>query len=280
MTSVSIVVPSYNQGHLISFTIESILSQTVPELDVFVADGGSTDKTVEVLESFGDRIKWVSERDRGQTHAINKGLLQARGDIVAYINSDDTYEPGVIARAVDLLESNPQVDFIYGDANFVDEAGRLLRRTRAVDFDIGILTYDHDFICQPASFWRRSVMDRIGYFDESLQYNMDYEYFLRLAHAGGRFMHVREAWANLRLHSACKTVTGNNADRSYYFEVRTAILDRYRKRFGSDRQTRMVHFGLKYTYRIKKLFKDIVENGQLPHFGNQQLMQQMSSEKK
>src|SRR6218665_4026922 len=129
MTSVSIVVPSYNQGHLIRFTIDSILSQGIADLEVLVIDGGSKDETVDVLKSFGDRISWVSEKDGGQTHAINKGLRRARGEIVAYINSDDTYEPGVVARAVGLLERNPQVDFIYGDANFVDEQGSLIRRT-------------------------------------------------------------------------------------------------------------------------------------------------------
>lgn len=280
MRKISIVVPSYNQGHLIAFTIDSILSQGVPDLEVLVVDGGSKDETVEVLKSYGDRIDWVSERDNGQTHAINKGLRKAKGEVVAYINSDDTYEPGVISRALKLLDASPEIDFIYGDANFVDESGALLRRTRAVDFDIGILTYDHDYICQPASFWRRSVMERIGYFDESLYYYMDYEYFLRLAHAGAEFRHVREPWANLRLHSACKTVTGNNDNRKQYLEERTATLDRYRKRFGSDRQTRAVHFALKWLYRAKKLSKDIVENGQLPPFGNRQLMQQMSGSKK
>ena len=209
MASISIIVPSYNQGHLIAHTLDSILSQGVEDLDVFVADGGSKDATVGVLERYGDRIKWVSERDRGQTDAINKGLRQARGDVVAYINSDDTYEPGAVRRALELLDANPGVEFVYGDANLIDENGGLIEHTHAVDFDIGVLTYDHNFICQPASFWRRSLVQRIGPFDESLQYLMDYEWFLRAAHSGARFLHAREPWANLRLHSACKTVMGS-----------------------------------------------------------------------
>lgn len=273
MTSVSIIVPSYNQGHLIAHTLDSILSQEVANLDVFVADGGSKDATVAVLERYDKRIKWVSERDRGQTDAINKGLRQARGDIVAYINSDDTYEPGAIRRALELLDANPGVDFVYGDANLIDESGELIEHTHAVDFDIGVLTYDHNFICQPASFWRRSLVQRIGPFDESLQYLMDYEWFLRAAHAGARFLHAREPWANLRLHSACKTVMGSTTPGHDLARVRREILSRYRRRFGPAWLTSGVHRALKVAYRGKKLTKDLLENGALPQSSMRQRMQ-------
>lgn len=277
MPSISIIVPSYNQGHLIGHTLDSILSQEVRALDVFVADGGSRDSTVSVLKHFGSRIKWVSERDRGQTDAINKGLRQARGEIVAYINSDDTYEPGAVRRAVDLLAANPQVDFIYGDANLIDEHGALIERTHAVDFDIGVLTYDHNFICQPASFWRNSLVQRIGPFDESLQFLMDYEWFLRAAHAGARFMHARETWANLRLHSSCKTVVGTTTPGHELAKIREEILSRYRRAFGPAWLTAGVHRALKVAYRGKKLAKDLIENGTLPQHTMRQRMQRGSA---
>lgn len=277
MASISIIVPSYNQGHLIAHTLDSILAQGVADLDVFVADGGSKDDTVAVLRCYGERIKWVSERDRGQTDAINKGLRQAQGDFVAYINSDDTYEPGAVRRAMELLQSHPGVDFVYGDANLIDENGGVIEHTHAVDFDIGVLTYDHNFICQPASFWRRSLVQRIGSFDESLQYLMDYEWFLRAAHAGARFLHARETWANLRLHSACKTVMGSTTPGHELARVRQEILSRYRRRFGPDWLTSSVHRALKVVYRGKKLAKDLLENGELPQSSMQQRMQRGSA---
>jgi glycosyltransferase involved in cell wall biosynthesis len=277
MSSISIVIPSYNQGQFIGHTIDSILAQGVADLDIMVIDGGSKDNTVEVLKGYGSRIGWVSERDRGQTDAINKGLRQARGEIFAYINSDDTYEPGTVVRALELFRRHPKVDFIYGDANLIDEGGAVIQRTRAVDFDIGILTYDHNYICQPASFWRRSVVERVGMFDESLYYFMDYEWFLRAAHAGVPFMHVREAWANLRLHASCKTVAGSNADGGNVQRVREEILNRYRRRFGPPWINRPVHRALRASYRGKKLLKDVLENGKFPAFGYRRLMERVGA---
>lgn len=275
MIPISIVVPSYNQGHLIGHTLDSILTQNVPNMEVLVIDGGSKDNTVEVLKSYGERIRWVSERDRGQSDAINKGLRQARGEILAYVNSDDTYEPGAVRRALNTFAEHPEVDFLYGDANFIDGDGRLIMAAKAVDFDRGILFYDHNYICQPATFWRRSVIERIGLFDESLYYFMDYDFFLRAAKAGVRFLHMRESLANLRLHSDCKTVSGSNKDADNMNRVRTEILNRYRQHFGPMWLTQRMHSALKIMYRSKKLMKDLLENGQLPLASYRRLMKRV-----
>lgn len=275
MLSASIVVPSFQQGHLIGHTIDSILEQGIDGLEVLVVDGGSTDGTVDVLKGYGDRIRWLSEKDRGQTHAINKGFAATRGEILAYINSDDTYESGAVRRALEVFAAEPDVEFVYGDANLIDERGALIKATKAVDFDIGILTYDHNFICQPASFWRRSVMQKAGPLDESLHFLMDYEYFLRLAHLGVNFKHLREPLANLRLHASCKTVAGYADADDKLGRVREEILCRYRRRFGSDALNRHAWRALKAAYRAKKLLKDVFENGRLPKFEQRELMARM-----
>lgn len=279
MTRVSIIVPSFQQGHLIRQTLDSILTQGIGDLEVLVVEGGSSDSTVSVLQTYGDRIQWVSERDRGQTHAINKGFARARGEIVAYLNSDDTYEPGALGRALAVFEAEAGVDFVYGDANLIDETGRLIRATQAVDFDIGILTYDHNYICQPASFWRRRVLDMAGPFDESLYFLMDYEYFLRLAHLGFRFKHLRVPLANLRLHASCKTVAGYADSDDKLGRVREEVLSRYRRHFGAGALDPLVWRTLKVAYRGKKLLKDIVENGHLPRFEQRELMARMRAVK-
>jgi glycosyltransferase involved in cell wall biosynthesis len=205
--SVSIVTPSFNQGRFIRATIDSVLSQGVGRLDHFVADGGSRDETVDVLRSYGDLIQWVSEPDKGQTDAINKGMRRARGDIVAYLNSDDVYLPGALKKVLDVFERHPEIDFVYGDFNAIDEQGHLIDRIKTIPYDPQILIYDANYICQPASFYRRSLLERIGLFDDSLRFLMDYEFFLRASKRGVRFHMIPEPLAAIRFHGACKTLS-------------------------------------------------------------------------
>jgi glycosyltransferase involved in cell wall biosynthesis len=205
--SVAIITPSFRQGRFIRATIESVLSQGYPGLEYFVADGGSKDETVKVLTAFGDRIRWVSEPDGGQTAAINKGLRNTTSDIVAYLNSDDVYLPGAIAKAVAFFEKYPDVDVVYGDFHAIDEGGELIDRIKTIPYDSAILLYDANYICQPASFYRRSLLDKIGMFDESLRFLMDYEFFLRAAKRGVGFKMIAEPLAAIRFHGDCKTLS-------------------------------------------------------------------------
>lgn len=204
---VSIVTPSYGQGRFIRATIDSVLSQQGAQIEYFVMDGGSKDETVDVLKSYGDRLHWVSEGDKGQTDAINKGMRLATGDIVAYLNSDDVYQPGAIAKVVEIFERHPEVDFVYGDFHAINEDGGLIDKVLTIPFDPEILLYDANFICQPASFYRRSLLDKIGLFDDSLRFLMDYEFFLRAAKRGVRFQMIPQALASIRFHGACKTLS-------------------------------------------------------------------------
>ena len=203
---VSIVTPSFNQGRFLRRTIESVLMQEYPCIEHIVCDGGSTDESRGILESYGDRFAWVSEPDAGQSHAINKGLRRARGDIVAYLNSDDVLLPGALLTVVAHLEANPEWDLVYGNAYHIDEEDRVIGNYPTAPFDFDRLLQDC-CICQPATFWRRRVVDRIGYFDEALHYTMDYEYWMRLHRAGGVLAHVPEFLASSRVHSATKTLS-------------------------------------------------------------------------
>lgn len=203
----SIVTPSFGQGRFIRATIESVLGQAGPEVQYIVMDGGSKDETVDVLRSYGNRLHWVSEKDKGQTDAINKGLKLADGDIVAYLNSDDIYLPGALAKVAAVFDQHPEVDFVYGDFQAIDEQGGLIDRVKTIPYDPAILLYDANYICQPASFYRRSLLQKIGGFDDSLRFLMDYEFFLRASKRGVGFHMIPEELAAIRFHSNCKTLS-------------------------------------------------------------------------
>ena len=126
---VSILTPSYNQGRFLEQTIQSVLSQDFPDMEYIIVDGGSTDDSVEIIKRYANRLAWwVSETDQGQTDAINKGFAHASGEIFAWLNSDDTYQPGAITQAVESLLAHPEASLVYGDANLIDEHGRLMGR--------------------------------------------------------------------------------------------------------------------------------------------------------
>lgn|SRR3989442_347304 len=201
---VTVVTPSYNQGRFIRETIESVLSQDYPHIEYMVIDGGSTDETLSILNSYEHRFFWVSEPDRGQAHAINKGWQRAKGDVLAWLNSDDIYLPGAIAKAVDYLIRNQQVGMVYGDAYYVAEDGRVIKPYPTEPFDANRLV-DTCTICQPAAFIRRAVIDDIGYLDDSLNLCIDYDLWIRISR-NYSLGHLSEYLAKSRLHAECKTV--------------------------------------------------------------------------
>lgn len=210
---VSIVTPSFNQGQFLRRTLESVASQDYPRIEHLVFDGGSTDDSVRILRGFaedrsrdGTTFAWTSQADRGQSDAINQGMRRARGDILAYLNSDDILLPGAIAQAVASLQRHSEWDLVYGDAYHIAEDDRILEPYPTAPFDFERLLQSC-FICQPATFWRRRVMEKVGLFDESLHYAMDYEYWLRLAQAGGTLAHVAIPLAGSRVHAGTKTLS-------------------------------------------------------------------------
>ncbi len=220
-TGVSIVTPSMNQGQYLAATLLSVSAQTDVQIGYYVVDGASTDGSLTVIQQYADQLAyWVSEPDRGQAHAINKGLLRARGDILAWLNADDTYLPGTLASVTTFFDRHPQVDVVYGDVEFVDVAGQRLGTMAAWEFDAQLQLCATNLIPQPAAFFRRRVYELIGGLDEDLHYALDYDYWCRAVLAGARFQHVPEAWATYRLHPASKTEA--QADR-FAAEMRRAV---------------------------------------------------------
>jgi glycosyltransferase involved in cell wall biosynthesis len=168
-------------------------------------DGASTDNTVEILESYGDRFRWVSESDRGQADAINKGMALATGEILAYLNSDDILLPGALQKVAAFFRDFPECDMVYGDADYIDVNGEITGQYATAEFSFERLMQDN-CICQPATFWRRRIAERVGTFNTELQTAMDYEYWLRIANAGGIIYHTPEKLAQSRLHADAKTL--------------------------------------------------------------------------
>lgn len=202
---VSIVMPTRNHAHFIRASIDSVLMQDYPHLELIVMDGASTDDTVDILKSYGDRIRWVSEPDKGQTDAINKGMNLARGEVLAYLNSDDLLLPDAVQKVVRKFQQHPECDMLYGAADYIDEDGVVTGSYLTDEYSFHRLMHDC-CVCQPAAFWRRRITDRIGPFDETLQTAMDYEYWLRMDRQGGIIRHTRDKLAQSRLHKDAKTL--------------------------------------------------------------------------
>jgi hypothetical protein len=204
--TVSVVTPSLNQGRFLGATLQSVGAQDFPIQEHWVIDGGSADETLAVLRAAArPGLSWVSERDRGQAHAVNKGIARSTGEIIGWINSDDIYFPGALARAVEYFASHPQVDVVYGAADHIDVEGTVLSAYPTADFDLPRL-HEFCFICQPAAFFRRSCISRYGLLDERLHYCMDYEFWLRLGRSGAKFAYLPVKLAGSRLHADTKTL--------------------------------------------------------------------------
>ena len=176
---VTVVTPSFKQGRFIRDTIDSVLSQDYPNVEYWVIDGGSSDETQDVLESYGHRLSWVSERDQGQADAVNKGFRMAKGEIFGWLNSDDTYWPGAIRKVVQFFEANPDISMVYGEAYNVNAQGKIIERSPTEEFNYQRLA-ETCFICQPTVFLRRHVFEEVGPLDVTLHYCLDYEYWMRV----------------------------------------------------------------------------------------------------
>lgn len=202
---VTVITPSYNQAAYLEYTIRSVLSQDYIEIEYIVVDGGSTDGSLEVIQAYASKLSWwVSEPDEGQAAAINKGLERARGEVIAWLNSDDLYLPGTVAGAVRALQSYPRAGMVYGDAITIDAGGRPIKELRFPDWGLEELM-GFRIICQPAVFMRRSALEKAGWLDPNYHYMLDHQLWLRIARQNP-VKHINAIWAAARHHPTAKNV--------------------------------------------------------------------------
>lgn len=202
---VSIVMPSFNQVEYIERAILSVLEQDYPDLELIVIDGGSTDGSVELIRKYEDRLSyWVSEKDRGQSHAINKGLQRASGEWVGWQNSDDLFLPGGIRAMVTRARRSPAAGLVIGDMRLIDQNDQSIRVMRYVTPTYRSLLAEGMVLTNQSALWRRRMHEQIGWLDESLHFGFDFEWFLRLLKAA-QAVHVPFVVGCLRLHEQTKT---------------------------------------------------------------------------
>ncbi|XSG83547.1 MAG: glycosyltransferase [Methyloligella sp. ZOD6] len=224
--TVSVITPSYNQGEFLGDCLESVRSQTVVPIEHFVFDPGSSDKSREIASSF-EHVTLVAEPDKGQSDAINKGFQRVKGDIIAWVNSDDMYaDEKVFERVLARFAAPDAPDIVYGRGNFVDEKGNFLREAyvnkKPKTFP---QRFQHeDGVLQPALFMRREVVEKIGLLNESNHYSMDYEYWIRCMKAGIRFAYIDDLLAIARYHTSNKTYGERG---SSYNEVCSLMLEQF-----------------------------------------------------
>jgi glycosyltransferase involved in cell wall biosynthesis len=217
------VTPSYNQGDFIAATVDSVLRQNYPNLAYLVQDGASTDNTRKVLEGYGSSIAWRSEPDAGQSEAINRGFHEIDGDIMAYLNSDDTLLPGTLAYVARAFRDNPDTDLIYGHRVYIDPYGFEIGRCVLPPHDAETLKWA-DYVPQETLFWRRRVWQAIGPFDESFDFALDWDFILRAQAAAFNFKRLPRFLGCFRVHDQQKNIYMGNLGESEMHRIRARHL--------------------------------------------------------
>jgi len=227
---ISIITPSLNQAGFIERTITSVLTQNYPNLEYYVIDGGSTDGTINILHEKGNSLQWISEPDRGQANAINKGLSRVKGEIICYLNSDDELAPGSLRIVGEFFRRHPQAAWLTGRCKTINKQGQEVRRAITIYKDLWLLLRSRkvllvlNYISQPATFWRRTIIDEVGIFDEDLHYVMDYDYWLRISNRYPLWI-VPSILAYFRIHPFSKSGSTSHAQ----FEEELDVARRYTK---------------------------------------------------
>lgn len=257
---ISIVVPSLNQGQYLGHTLKSILDQGYPNLELIVVDGGSTDKSIEVIQAYSTGIKWwVSEADKGQAHAINKGMDQASGEILAWLNSDDCLMPGTLLRVAKKFINSKKTEVIYGHRILINEEGLDVGRWVMPGHRKFILSYV-DYIPQETMFWRASLWQKVGArVDESFQFAMDWELIRRFIIADASFYLMPAFLGQFRMHGNQKTQASIEIDGFKEMEV---IRDQWREEYSTNRMLRKVYFYRQrfsiYSFLLRARIKELL----------------------
>lgn len=208
---VSIVTPSLNQGRFIRATIESVLRQDYSPIEYIVMDGGSSDETAAVVKDYASRLTWISEPDRGQSHAINKGFRMAKGSVLSWLNSDDLILPGAVRHAVNGLEQDPEAGAVYGEGYLIDREGNTTGRFPWTEpFHLWKLTHLSDYILQQTVYFRREAIEQVGLLREDLHYVMDWDILIRVGQRYG-LHYIPEYMGCLREYPEAKSSAGGRA---------------------------------------------------------------------
>jgi glycosyltransferase involved in cell wall biosynthesis len=208
---VTVVTPSFNQAPFLERTIKSVLDQDYPNLEYIIIDGGSADGSLDIIQKYADKISsWVSEPDLGQTDAINKGFDRANGKILAWLNSDDTYNPGAVREAVKFLQEYPEVGLVYSDADFIDAQDNVIGTFPAAQTDRTRLLQGYVHIPQQAVFFRADLWKKVRPLDSTFFFAMDYDLWVRLSALASLVYYPHKIWANFRLHADGKTVAADD----------------------------------------------------------------------
>ncbi|MFC1983978.1 glycosyltransferase family 2 protein [Chloroflexota bacterium] len=254
---ISIVVPSYNSERYIRESIDSILGQEYDNVECIVMDGGSTDGTINILKQYGEKICWLSEKDKGQSDAMNKGLEQAKGEIVACLCSDDIYEPGCFNKIATFFNDNTSVKWVYGKCSIIDEDNIIIRKPITFYKNMLAGKYKYttllvsNYITQAATFWRKSLIDEMGVFDLGLHLSMDYEYTLRI---GAKYQpgYIDDYLARFRWHSAAKTASGFYKSSAEALKIARKYTLIYKKNYLIPLQY-LNYFTIIFIYSLLKL---------------------------
>lgn len=202
---ITIITPSFNQGIYVERTIQSVLRQNIPKLEYIVIDGGSTDNTLTILDYYSEDLTYISEQDKGQSDAVNKGLRKASHEIIGWLNSDDIYYPDTLRIVLNYFDKHPDVDVIYGKANHIDQLDHIIEPYPVEKWNLKRLKQTC-YISQPAVFFRKRILAHHGLLNENLHFCMDYEFWLRLAIAGVKFAFLPQVLSGSRLYKETKTL--------------------------------------------------------------------------
>lgn len=257
---ISVVMPSLNQGRYLEAAISSVLSQGYPNLEFIVRDGGSTDKSIDILRRYEPRLASVTiEPDSGPADAINKGFAAATGDILAWLNADDLYLPGTLHAVATAFATNPEACLVYGEGWYIDETGELIEPCRFVRrrFNRRYLV-NRDPILQPAAFWRRSLWETTGNLDTTLRWVFDWEWFIR-ANGHGIFHYLPRNMAYYRVHAEALTRTGGLPRQLEHGRVTRRYGGWWHPNHVVQQLRRLDHFGRRLTGYRKDILSRIIQ---------------------
>ena len=231
LPKISIVTPSLNQGQFIERTILSVLNQNYLNIEYLVIDGGSSDGTIDILKKYEGRLIWESKMDKGQSYAINKGIKMCTGNIIAYLNSDDTYKLGAVATVVETFLRYPEIDLVYGDCSIINDNDKNIGVFRGIPTNfIRMLCTTRACIPQLTAFWRTEVIKKVGYFDESLHHAMDTDFYIRVLKKH-KSLYIPIDYANHRWHPVSKSSIEKENCSNKFREDRIKILRKHRLQY-------------------------------------------------